>query len=215
MDFQIIVVYLSLGVSIFVLFFIMWDHLKDDRLLTKEVQEFYENIEKLIYTYIQIEYYRSIESTKTENDELRKLKKYKTHDIIQNNFLSLKIEQNFTKFSDYTGLTKDKEKKSYLNGTIYILNRTGLLLKRNLETYTQDNIIDSYIDIKNKEISEILTYLNSLRFYWRKHYYKLLFRPTLKIRVNFFDLLGFSSPLEQKRSKRRRIVIKKKPNRIE
>ena len=215
MDFQIIVVYLSLGVSIFVLFFIMWDHLKDDRLLTKEVQEFYENIEKLIYTYIQIEYYRSIESTKTENDELRKLKKYKTHDIIQNNFLSLKIEQNFTKFSDYIGLTIEKEKNSYLNGTIYILNKTGLLLKRNLETYTQDNIIDSYIDIKNKEISEILTYLNSLRFYWKKHYYKLLFRPPLKIRVNFFDLLGFSSPLEQKRSKRRRLVIKKKPNRIE
>lgn len=215
MDLEIIVVYLSLSVSIFVLFFIMWDHLKDDRLLTKQVQEFYENIENLIYTYIQIEYYRLIESIKTEDDELKKLKKYKTHDIIQNNFLYLKLVQDFNKFSGYIGLTIDKEKNSYLNGTIYILNRNGLLLKRNLESYTQDNIIDSYIDIKSKEISEILNYLNSLRFYWKKHYFKILFRPHLKQKVNFFDLLGFSSPLEKKRSKRSRLVIKKKLNNIE
>jgi len=52
MDFEIIIVYLSLSVSIFVLVFIIWDHLKDDRILTKEVQEFYQDIENLIYTYV-------------------------------------------------------------------------------------------------------------------------------------------------------------------
>ena len=101
-----------------------------------------------------------------------------------------------------------------MNGTIYILNKNGLLLKRNLENYTQDNIIESYIDIKDKEISDILNYLNSLRFYWKKHYFKIIFRPRLKQRVNFFNLLGFSSPLEQKRNKRKKLIIKKKPNNL-
>ncbi|MFX0188834.1 MAG: hypothetical protein ACFE8A_14000 [Candidatus Hodarchaeota archaeon] len=214
MDFEAIIVYLSLSVSIFVLVFIIWDHLKDDRLLKKQVQEFYEDIEKLIYTYIQIEYYRSIESSKIQNDELEKLEKYKNHDIIQNSYIQLKISQNFTKFSNFIGLTLNREKNTYLNGTIYILNKNGLVQKRNLETYTQNNIIDSYLDIKDKEISDVLIYLKSLRFYWKKNYFKLLFRPTLKQRVNFFDLLGFSSPLEQKRSKRSKLIIKKKPNNL-
>ena len=214
MDFEIIIVYLSLSVSMFVLFFIIWDHLKDDRLLTKEVQEFYDDIEKLIYTYIQIEYYSLIESNKTQNDELKKLEKYKNHDIIQNSFIQLKVSQNFSKLSNFIGLTVNKESKLYLNGTIYILNDNGLILKRNLETYTQDIIIESYIDIKDKEISDILNYLTSLRFYWKKHYSKILFRPILKQRVNFYDLLGFSSPLVKKRRKKRKLVIKKKTNNL-
>jgi len=117
----------------------MWDHLKDDRLLTKQVQEFYDDIEHLIFTYLQIEYYRLIESTKTQDDELTKLKKYKNRDIIQNSFIQLKVNQNFKELSNFIGLTINKEKNSYLNGTIYILNIDGLLQKRNLETYSQDN----------------------------------------------------------------------------
>ena len=203
MDFEIIIVYLSLSVSIFVLVFIIWDHLKDDRILTKEVQEFYQDIENLIYTYVQIEYYRSLESSKTQDDELNRLKKYKNHDIIQNSFIQSKLSQNFVKFSNFIGLTINKEEKSYLNGTIYILLNNGLLLKRNIENYTQENIINSYIDIKHDEIREILNYLNSLRFYWKKHYSKIIFRPNLKQSINFFDLLGFSSPLEKKKQRRK------------
>ena len=45
-----ILVYISLAVSITVLFFIIWDHIKDDRILAREVQDFYSDIEMLIFT---------------------------------------------------------------------------------------------------------------------------------------------------------------------
>jgi len=51
------IVYLSLGVSIAVLFFVIWDHIKDDRILAREVQDFYSDIELLIFTNLQVKYY--------------------------------------------------------------------------------------------------------------------------------------------------------------
>ena len=42
--------YFGLGISLIALFIVFWDHWKDDRLLTKRVQEFYENIEWLIFS---------------------------------------------------------------------------------------------------------------------------------------------------------------------
>lgn len=52
-----ILVYVSLAVSIAVLFFIIWDHIKDDQILSHEVQDFYSDIEMLIFTNLQVKYY--------------------------------------------------------------------------------------------------------------------------------------------------------------
>jgi len=203
MQSQDILVYLSLSVSIAVLFIIIWDHIKDDKILAREVQDFYSDIEMLIFTNLQVKYYEILQTNKgeMEDQELKTLIKNKNRDVIQKNYLNAKITQNFKLYSQYIGLTHNKDNDAYLNGTIYILKTDGSLLKRNIESNTEENIITSYTEIKPQQITEILVYLNSLRFYWKKKYYKFIFRPQLKQLVVFEDLLGFIKPLEQQKPK--------------
>lgn len=208
MEYQDTIVIISLLVSTLVLIFIIWDHLKDDRQLAKQVQGFYRDIELLIFTDIQINYYNSKELDKISAYDPIQLKKYKNRDIIQNSYLEVKIRQNFSKYSDYLGLTLDKENKIYLNNTIYTLSEGGILSKRNFETQVSDNVIISYLEIKKEEILEIENFLNSLRFYWRKNYKKFIFRSHLKSEVNFYELLGYSNPLEKPQKGLRKIFSK-------
>ena len=198
-----ILVYVSLVVSIAVLFFIIWDHIKDDRILAREVQDFYSDIEMLIFTNLQVKYYEILETNKetVEEQELKTLIKNKNRDIIQKNYLNAKINQNFESYAKYLGLTYNKESGAYLNGTIYILKNDGILSKRNIETNTEEEIISSFKEITPQQIKELLIYLNSLRFYWKKKYYKFIFRTQLKQVINFDDLLGYVNPLIQKRHK--------------
>ncbi len=198
-----ILVYVSLAVSIAVLFLLIWDHLKDDRILSVEVQDFYRDIEMLIFTNLQVKYYEILPTNKgeMEEQELKTLIKNKNRDVIQKNYLNTKINQNFKLYSQYLGLTHNKENDAYLNGTIYILKTDGSLLKRNIESNTEEDIITSYTEIKTQQITEILVYLNSLRFYWKKKYFKFVFRPKLKQKIVFDDLLGYVNPLEQKKPK--------------
>ncbi len=202
-------VYVSLGVSIAVLLSIIWDHIKDDRILTVEVQDFYSDIEMLIFTNLQVKYYEMLQTNKgkMEEQELKIIIKNKNRDVIQKNYLEAKIKQNFKLFAQYLGLTYNKEKNSYLNGTIYILKNEGSLLKRNVESYTEEDIISSFTEIKPQQIKELLIYLNSLRFYWKKKYYKLIFRPQLHQKISFDELLGYAKPLEKKKKKFYRKVL--------
>ncbi|MFX1326925.1 MAG: hypothetical protein ACFE91_02115 [Promethearchaeota archaeon] len=210
-DSQIILTFLSLGLSLAVLIFIIWDHIKDDRILTREVQQFYEDIEMLIFTHIQIRYYQALESKdKLEGDkELVSLTKNKNRDNILNDYLKTKINQYFIDYSKFLGLSLNVEKQNYLNGTVFILNKDGLLSKRSVEEYKDIPIINNYIEIGKVEINEILNYLNSLRFYWKKWYHKLIFRPELTQKVNFYDLLGYIKPLEQEKQKKKPLKFRK------
>ncbi|MFW9950799.1 MAG: hypothetical protein ACFFKA_11835 [Candidatus Thorarchaeota archaeon] len=201
---QNIIVYINLIISASVLFFIIWDHFKDDRLLTKQVQEFYEDIEILIFTYIQIMYYKNIEKKEVEVPDQKALIKTRNRDVIQNSYIEKKIFQNFMNFSNYLGLTYNNEDKSYLNNTIYILTREGLLKKRDFENNTINEIIESYVDIKSTEISDILKFLNSLRFYWNRRFKKMFFRTELIQKVDFDSLLGSTVPLKKVRGKVKR-----------
>jgi len=54
MDISITLAILGLlfnGILLVEVLYIIWDHFKDDRLLTEQVQEFYEDIEKLIFYF--------------------------------------------------------------------------------------------------------------------------------------------------------------------
>lgn len=208
---QIVLTFLSLGLSLAVLIFIIWDHIKDDQILTREVQQFYEDIEMLIFTHIQIRYYQALElKDKLEGDkELVSLTKNKNRDNIQNDYLKTKINQHFIDYSKYLGLSLNVEKENYLNGTIFILNKDGLLSKRNVEEYKDIPIIYNYTEIGKVEINEILNYLNSLRFYWKKWYHKFIFRPELTQKVNFYDLLGYIKPLEPEKRRKRPLRLRK------
>ena len=210
-DSQIVLTFLSLGLSLAVLIFIIWDHIKDDQILRREVQQFYEDIEMLIFTHIQIRYYQALESKDKLNGdkELVSLTKNKNRDNIQNDYLKTKINQHFIDYSKYLGLSLNIEKENYLNGTVFILNKDGLLSKRSVEEYKDIPIIHNYTEIGKAEINEILNYLNSLRFYWKKWYSKFIFRPELTQKVNFYDLLGYIKPLEQEKRKKKTFQFRK------
>jgi len=207
-----ILVYLSLGISIAVLFFIIWDHIKDDRILAREVQDFYNDIEMLIFTNLQVKYYEILQGNTgiMEEQELKALIKNKNRDIIQKNYLNTKINQNFKFYAHYLGLTYNKENNAYLNGTIYILKADGSLLKRNIEFNTEEDIVTSYTEINPQQIKELMIYLTSLRFYWKKKYYKFVFRPHILQNIVFDDLLGYIKPLEQKKKKYLKRIQRKK-----
>ena len=119
----------------------------------------------------------------------------------QKNYLNNKIHQYFNLYAQYLGLTYNEENSSYLNGTIYLLKNDGSLLKRNIELNTEEAIISVFTEIKPEQISELNVYLNSLRFYWKKKYFKFIFRPHLTQKVVFDDLLGYVKPLNQKKQK--------------
>ncbi|MFX1315376.1 MAG: hypothetical protein ACFE9T_05895 [Promethearchaeota archaeon] len=205
-----ILVFVSLGVSIAVLFFIIWDHIKDDRILGREVQDFYNDIEMLIFTNLQVKYYEILQKNmgQMEEQELKTIIKNKNRDVIQKNYLEAKISQNFQLFAQYLGLTYNKENSAYLNGTIYLLKTDGTLLKRNIESNLEEIIITSYTEITTNQVKELLIYLNSLRFYWKKKYYKVIFRPQLHQKVSFDELLGYVKPIEQRKKKYLKIIRK-------
>jgi len=164
----------------------------------------------LIFTNLQVKYYEILPTNKSniEEEEMKTLIKHKNRDVIQKNYLDAKIIQNFKLFAKFLGLTHNKESNAYLNGTVYILNTDGSLLKRNIESNTEEKIITSYTEITPLQIQEILTYLNSLRFYWRAKYYKVIFRPILKQKIIFDNLLGYVKPLDQKKKKPSRKIWK-------
>jgi len=155
-------------------------------------------------------YYRAIEKKDIEITDQKALIKTRNRDIIQNSYLKTKILQNFSNYSSYLGLTINKEDNMYLNNTIYILTLDGVLKKRNFEKNSLEDVITSYIDIKNEEISDVLKFLNSLRFYWKKNYKKLIFRTLLNQRIDFYELLGISKPLEPKRGRLTKIRYREK-----
>ncbi|MFX1411147.1 MAG: hypothetical protein ACFFA6_12400 [Promethearchaeota archaeon] len=200
---EVILVFVSLGVSIAVLFFIIWDHIKDDRILGREVQDFYSDIEMLIFTNLQVKYYELLQKNigQMEEQELKTIIKNKNRDVIQKNYLEAKISQNYKLLAKYLGLTYNKENNAYLNGTIYLLKTDGTLLKRNIESNREEIIITSYAEIKPQQVKDLLIYLNSLRFYWKKRYYKVIFRPQLHQKISFDELLGYVKPIEQQKKK--------------
>ena len=51
MEFQLLAIILDTILTGIIISYLIWDHIKDDRSLTKKVQEFYDDIECLIFYY--------------------------------------------------------------------------------------------------------------------------------------------------------------------
>ena len=67
---------------------VIWDHFKDDRLLSKQVQEFYEDIENVIF------YFYVNKQTMDNRYEMRR------------RYYEAKINQTFDEYSKYLGLAR-------------------------------------------------------------------------------------------------------------
>ncbi|MFW9872667.1 MAG: hypothetical protein ACFFG0_06150 [Candidatus Thorarchaeota archaeon] len=190
--------YFGLVISLIALFIVFWDHWKDDRLLTKRVQGFYEDIEWLIFSnYKKIIYQIFFD---TSADQIREYERENFNYRTKNYFYMGKIAQRFEDFSKYLGLTYYIGPKNYINESEYFIDRMGEIyhfysdLSRNIGFNKRKSFYDPDLEtyvIDNEAISIIETYLESLRTYWEIYYKKgKLFRRKLHPKINFLELLN-------------------------
>ncbi|MFW9972016.1 MAG: hypothetical protein ACFFDF_17635 [Candidatus Odinarchaeota archaeon] len=189
--------YFGLGISLIALFIVFWDHWKDDRLLSKRVQEFYEDIEWLIFSNYKKIIYQILFDTST--DQLKEYEKESFNFRKKNYFYMGKIAQRFEEFSKYLGLTfYGGPRNYYINESDYFIDKTGEIyhfysdLNRNitinqLKSFYDQNSAKYVID--KKAINIIENFLETLRTYWKIYYKKgKLFRRNLHPRLNFLEL---------------------------
>lgn len=177
--------------SLMTILILIWDHLKDDRNLTKQVQEYYEDIESYIYSYYQFTYYRILRDIKDK-------------DIDKNN-----AENSFNKFvreSEYYGysLNENYSNSKYL-GFILIndyeyMNKSNIKMRRAGQIYNPKMNNEGY-NLTLEQISIIEQFLYSLRDYWNEKFSKnLLFfkiRPKLKAKQDFRTLQSHLNPIKK------------------
>jgi len=173
--------------------YVIWDHIKDDLMLRRRVQEFYEDIENLIVLYTKkqlAKLFKDVYAGKVKYpDILKELDEYQNkHYYIMN-----KVKRSFKENSKYLGLivtTKDYSK--YLNETHFILCENGQLRRRLGYLIIEDNT-----NIKSKELDEVKSYLKSLRDYWKTKYKRLL-QKKLQKKLNIDALVDFMRNLNNK-----------------
>lgn len=173
--------------------YLIWDHFKDDKLLTKQVQEFYHSIEYIIYLY-----YMNILFNIYFCDEFWKSNRSR---FFKGNFKFLEIEHMFVHRLDYM-----REKiKNFLNPKENVYKYIGMLCKKKVDEkdnkifywFSDSNLIlthegellkhdyKSLVEDPNmmghfKYGWEIYNYFGSLRDYWKVNYKKHFIRPRLK-----------------------------------
>ena len=196
MSLELLGIVLSASLTGIIAIYIIWDHIKDDRLLTKKVQKFYENIENLIFFYYLNERMEHI--SKAGNISYRQgllspgagthspLHKMHTSFSEEHSYYQAKVRNEFLasskhsdllskdekfvdlpKYLDLIFLEGDKENKiQYMNKTFFILYKDGQLKKR----LGKDVI----------EVKRIYEYFKSLRDFLEENHHKSFIKPKLK-----------------------------------
>lgn len=204
-----------------VVFFIIWDHVKDDRILTNQVQEFFRTVESLIYTYYHFQFYKTYFSIdyilKIEDKRFDKFKKinYKDldHKFSQRMFyLSEKMRRGIKEWGKYIGIIPNFEIKEdmsednkdsfskikYYSDTNLIITYQGEILNHLGKPLVQDSN-----SITEKEGFVIFYFLRSLKKYWKINYRKFLLRRKLRGKLNmtglFFDYEQVRERINNKR----------------
>ena len=155
---------------------VIWDHFKDDRLLSKQVQEFYEDIENVIFTF-----YANRRVRPGWYDMRRR-------------YYEAKIDQTFNDYSKYVGLARisgtfrSRKFKGYINSSDIILISEGRLDTK-IPGVDQQMLISDKEGIKEEQIKNINRYLNELRDYWKEKYHKFFFKPKLRAKLDFHELM--------------------------
>lgn len=172
-------------IGIFAIIIVIWDHFKDDRRLTKEVQEYYEHIENFLATYIKIRQHQG------NHDEASIY-------IAEFEYFRSIVKQRLPDFSKYLGLILGKsrdrryqDEDAYLTKIGHVLVENGNLLFRDptiLGSYEKHAIGNSQ-NLRRSEIPNIDNFFSDLRGHWQKFYHKTIFRPKLKKRINFHDFI--------------------------
>ena len=196
---EILIGYIGLFIALLSIGIVIWDHFKDDRLLTKRVQFFYESIENLIFSRYKMSNFRNqVKDLKIlDEDSLRELKFYE----IQNRVYRAKMIRNIDENANYIGLFYEGGRDKFYNdffieGINYTLENTGFLYehihsasKELREARVFYHPKEEKTIILKKEIEIINKFLANLRDYWKEYYYKIPFRKKLKPKLDFNELL--------------------------
>ena len=163
----------------------VWDHFKDDRQLTRNVQEFYETIEKLIITYHRHRYYQP------------KDKELGSKLFGEYSYYRSKVKQRMEEFSSYLGFTLSKGKGHGTEIlTAYMIKTGEKLLEDGNITYVHTDFKDRLVvgnstRLYKEEVEKIDEFLKELRDNWKEKYHKKLFRPKIKKIVDFYSFENY------------------------
>ena len=154
-------------VGMVAIFIVIWDHFKDDRQLTRQVQGFYDDIEHLLYSFYQ--------KWSTQPRDFLKKKLY----------YEGKVRQNFEKYSNYLGLAlvEEVEKFYYYSRSDYLMQVSGEFYSREPETdLTRVKPRDSNF------LDSVSEFLRDLRGYWKQFFQNALFRRKIDQKLDFSQL---------------------------
>ncbi len=88
--------------SLMTILILIWDHLKDDRNLTKQVQEYYEDVENYIYSYYQMTYYRRLLDIKDKNIDKDKAQYLRNKFVRESEYYNILLDEKYS-YSQYLG----------------------------------------------------------------------------------------------------------------
>jgi len=178
-------------IGILAIIIVIWDHFKDDRRLTREVQEFYESIVHIIE--FNIKKARIQNEGNKQDIYIKVLSEYEYYKSI--------VKIKFEEFSKYLGLILGKARDNryefldaYKTKSGFLLIEDGILLVRDPNRYKNDGIFELHtvgnnLYLHQQEADYIHSFLRDLRNYWKEKYSKTFFRPKLKQIFNFNELI--------------------------
>lgn len=192
---EVLVSYISLGIAVLSILFVVWDHFKDDRLLTKRVQNFYNDIENLIFNfYMKNAFLKLCEINNANKEYEQEYFEYSKMQI----FYEGRVKQQFEEYAKYLGLMYYRKPQYYMSTSNYLIQKEGGLAEfyPNINAISPLNRRQLFINSKTKNhdldessVNIINTFLKNLRDYWYKFHYKKVLRKKMKSKLDFLKLI--------------------------
>ena len=205
MTLEIVSIIISTCLTALIISFIIWDHIKDDRFLTKQVQEFFSNIEGLVFTHYFYNLYKalfnvlkSIQDTRLSDYDSINYEEIDKQFASKLFFLREKVRLGIKDYGKYLGIISNQreeirksnlEKENKLDVIYY--SHTDMILSYygELTDLSGNLIVNDFTKIfQEKEGWDIYYFLGSLRDYWQNKYKKTLLRKKLKINKKRHDI---------------------------
>lgn len=181
----------SLLIAMITLFITVYERIKDDRQLYKQVKDYYEAIEYLVFTYYAVFWLKKEEEKSTNNEIILKLKAERVKIRIKRAYFMQFVKSYSDSFFKYLGMVYSGDNKSSIinMNSEFILNIGGQLRYKDLEgdpnNLKEINVVAKISRITEEEYGKINAFLETLRMFWKIRYYKWLFRPKLKENIDF------------------------------
>jgi hypothetical protein len=205
MTLEIVSIIISTCLTALIISFIIWDHIKDDRFLTKQVQEFFSNIEGLVFTQYFYNLYKalfnalkSIQDTRLSDYNSINYEEIDKQFASKLFFLREKVRLGIKDYGKYLGIISNQREEIRKNNLenenkldVIYYSHTDMILSYygELTDLSGNLIVNDFTKIfQEKEGWDIYYFLGSLRDYWQNKYKKTLLRKKLKINKKRHDI---------------------------